>query len=105
MHLSQTRPVVSASFDDPNLVSAAGLDTESVFIESGPFRDTTNAWSAPTDLAEAATSPRPGRSSNRTCRGVLGQPLAYVSAVLLSNSKATAVSSPTTQASWPGSTR
>lgn len=50
MQLSHTRPVVSASFDDPNLVSAAGLVPVMRLAEKAGLRTLADRWlSVPTD--------------------------------------------------------
>ena len=50
MQLSHTRPVVSASFDDPNLVSAAGLVPVMKLAEQAGLPALAAKWlSVPTD--------------------------------------------------------
>jgi hypothetical protein len=50
MQLSHTRPVVSASFDDPNLVSAAGLVPVMRLAERAGLQKLADRWlSVPTD--------------------------------------------------------
>ena len=50
MQLSHTRPVVSASFDDPNLMSAAGLVPLMALARAAGLRELADEWlSVPTD--------------------------------------------------------
>ena len=50
MQLSHTRRVVSASFDDPNLVSSAGLVPVMRLAKSAGLRTLADRWlSVPTD--------------------------------------------------------
>ncbi len=56
MQLSHTRPVVSATFDEPNLVSAAGLVPLMALARKARLRDLADErLSVPTDRA-----PTPG---------------------------------------------
>src|SRR3954453_5914281 len=50
MQLSHTRPVVSATFDEPNLVSAAGLVPLMALARKAALRELADEWlSVPTD--------------------------------------------------------
>src|SRR4051812_49660289 len=50
MQLSHTRPVVSATFDEPNLVSAAGLVPLMALAGKAALRELADEWlSVPTD--------------------------------------------------------